>query len=258
MWKVSLLPELKVRNGFPEFHIRFTSRMADVMGFRKYVNIKTGGKFMTGAFHIESRLFRIVDKAVSLVKLNILWILFSIPLVTGGAALCALHVTAVRILKNEEGYIFRDFWNVFRDKLALSLRLWVPLMAAAAALFLDGMFWRNVEGNFAAGMRVMVWVLSGIWIVLVIYIFPLAARMDTTAGVIYRSGILLLFKYLPQSVYLLFITGVFFAAGILWTPVFCVGALAGGALAAVVHGKMLLWIFEKEEALYKIVQLHKK
>ncbi len=38
---------------------------------------------MTGAFRIESRLFRIVDKAVSLIKLNILWILFSIPLFTG-------------------------------------------------------------------------------------------------------------------------------------------------------------------------------
>lgn len=205
---------------------------------------------MTGAFRIESRLFRIVDKAVSLIKLNILWILFSIPLFTGGAALCALHVTAVRIMKNEEGYIFRDFWNVFRDKLALSLKLWTPLMTAAAALFLDCMFWRNVEGNFAAGMRVMVWVLSGIWIVLVIYIFPLAARMNTTAGVIYRSGILLLFKYLPQSAYLLFITGVFFAAGLLWTPVFFAGVLAGGSLTAVIHGKMLLWIFQKEEAFY--------
>ncbi len=106
---------------------------------------------MTGAFRIESRLFRIVDKAVSLIKLNILWILFSIPLFTGGAALCALHIPAVRIMKNEEGYIFRDFWNVFRDKLALSLKLWTPLMTAAA-LFLDCMFWRNVEGNFAAGM----------------------------------------------------------------------------------------------------------
>lgn len=116
--------------------------------------------------------------------------------------------------------------------------------------FLDCMFWRNVEGNFAAGMRVMVWVLSGIWIVLVIYIFPLAARMNTTAGVIYRSGILLLFKYLPQSVYLLLITGVFFAAGLLWTPVFFAGVLAGGSLTAVIHGKMLLWIFQKEEAFY--------
>lgn len=202
---------------------------------------------MEGTFQMESRLFRIVDKAVSLIKLNILWILFSVPLVTGGAALCALHVTAVKILKDEEGYIFRDFWNVFRNKLLPSLKLWIPLLTAAAALLLDYMFWRNVEGNFAAGMRGLVCVLSGMWIVLVIYIFSLAARMNTTAGVTYRNGILLLFKYLPQSVYLLFITGVFLAAELLWTPVFCAGVLVGGSLIAVIHGKILIWIFEKEK-----------
>lgn len=55
-----------------------------------------------------------------------------------------------------------------------------------------------------------------------------------------------MFKYLPQTMYLLFITGLFLAAGLLWTPVFGAGLLAGGSLMAIVHGKMLLWIFEKE------------
>ena len=192
---------------------------------------------MAGGFYFENRLFRIAEKAVNLIKLNILWILFSLPLVTGGAALCALHVTAVRIMKEEEGYVFRDFLAVFRSKLRLSLKLWIPLLAAASVLWLDDMFWRNVEGNFADGMRV---------IVLVVYLFPLAARMETTARLAYRNGILLLFKYLPQSIYLLFITGLFLAAGLLWTPVFCVGVLSGGSLLAAVHGKLLMWIFEKE------------
>lgn len=202
---------------------------------------------MAGAFHFESRLFRAVEKTINLIKLNIIWILCSLPLVTGGAALCALHIMSVKILKDEEGYVFRDFWKVFRSKMRLSLKLWIPLLAAAAVLFLDYMFWRNVEGSFADSMRVLLCVLLGMWIALVIYIFPLAARMDTTAGITYRNGILLLFKYLPQSVYLLFITGVFLVAGILWTPVFCAGALAGGPLLSVIHGKMLMTIFEKEK-----------
>ena len=196
---------------------------------------------------MEGRLFRIVEKAVNLIKLNILWILFSLPLVTGGAALCALHVTAVRIMKDEEGYVFRDFLAVYRSRLRLSLKLWIPLLVAASALWLGDMFWRNVEGSFADSMRVLVCVLTGLWIVLVVYLFPLAARMDTTAGLAYRNGILLLFKYLPQSIYLLFMTGLFAAAGPLWTPGFCVGVLSGGSLLAAVHGKLLMWIFEKEK-----------
>lgn len=196
---------------------------------------------------MDSRLFQIVEKTVNLIKLNIIWVLCSLPLVTAGAALCALHVTAVRILEGEEGYVFRDFWRVYRSKMRLSLKLWLPLLAAAFALGFDYMFWREVEGNLAESMRVLICVLSGMWIVLVIYVFPLAARMETDAGVTCRNGILLLFKYLPQSVYLLFISGVFLAAALLWTPVFAAGVFAGGSLLAAVHGKMLMWIFEKEK-----------
>ena len=201
---------------------------------------------MAGAFHFESRLFRLIEKGISLIKLNIIWILCSIPLVTGGAALCALYVTAVRILRDEEGYVFRDFWRVFTSKLGFSLKLWIPLLAAAAGLIFDYMFWQGVDGGFADGMRVLVCVLAGVWLALVFYLFPLAARMDMPAGTAYRNGILLVFKYLPQTMYLLFITGVFFVAGLLWTPVFGAGMLAGGSLTAMVHGKMLIWIFEKE------------
>lgn len=201
---------------------------------------------MTGAFRMESRLFQIVEKTVNLIKLNIIWVLCSLPLVTAGAALCALHVTAVRILEGEEGYVFRDFWTVYRSKMRLSLKLWLPLLAAAVTLIFDYMFWREVEGNLAEGMRVLICVLSGLWIALVIYVFPLAARMETAAGVTLRNGLLLVLKYLPQSVYLLFITGVFLAAALLWTPVFGAGVFAGGALLALVHGKMLMWIFGKE------------
>ena len=57
-------------------------------------------------FHFDNRIVRVLGQAAAHVKLNILWIVFSLPLVTGGAALCALHITAVKILKNEEGYVF--------------------------------------------------------------------------------------------------------------------------------------------------------
>lgn len=205
---------------------------------------------MEGVFHLDSRLFRIIEKLIAMIKLNILWILFSLPIVTGGAALCALHVTAVRIQKGEEGYVFRDFWKVFINELRGSLKLWLPLLLAAAVIVLDHIFWKNVNGDFAASMRVLVCVLAGIWLVLTIYLFPLAVRMHTPAAVTYRNGILLMFKYLPQSAYLLSVTVIFFAAGLLWTPAYCAGLLAGGSLMAVVHGKMLLWIFEKENIMH--------
>jgi len=201
---------------------------------------------MEGAFRFDGRLFRIAEKAGNLIKLNLIWILFSLPIVTGGAALCALHVTAVRILSNEEGYVFRDFRTVFFDKLKPSIKLWIPLLSGAVVLAFDYMFWQKVDGNLADFIRAFICILFGMWMTWMFYVFPLAARMDTPAGTTLRNGLLLMFKYLPQSMYLLLITGIFLVAGLLWTPVFFVIVFSGGSLMAAVHGKMLLWVFEKE------------
>lgn len=92
----------------------------------------------------------------------------SLPLVTGGAALCALHITAVKILNNEESYIFQDFWAVFKLKLTPSLKLWLPLLLAAFALLFDYRFWQGIDGDFSGMIRVFTCVLFGIWTVLVL------------------------------------------------------------------------------------------
>lgn len=201
---------------------------------------------MENPYRLDSRMAQITDKALCLIKLNILWMVCSLPLVTGGAALCALHITAVKILNNEESYIFQDFWAVFKLKLTPSLKFWLPLLLAAFALLFDYRFWQGIDGDFSGMIRVFTCVLFGIWTVLVFYVFPLAARMDVPAKTTYRNGILLMFKYLPQSIYLLFLTAIFLTAGLLWTPVFYIMVLSGGSLLAAIHGKMLLWIFEKE------------
>lgn len=39
---------------------------------------------MEGMFYFDGRLFRIVEKVINLIKLNVLFVVFSLPLVTGG------------------------------------------------------------------------------------------------------------------------------------------------------------------------------
>ena len=60
---------------------------------------------MEGVFRADSKLYQIVEKIVNLVKLNMIWILFCIPIVTIGAANAALHEIALQILNGEEGNI---------------------------------------------------------------------------------------------------------------------------------------------------------
>lgn len=198
-------------------------------------------------FRFDSKLYQFVGKAVCLVKLHFLWLLFSLPLITMGAANCALHDTAVKILKNREGYIFQNFWSVFRETWKRTLGLWLAFLGTGAGLWLDFWFWRGLEGDFARGMGVIVGALGLCWLFLALYAFPLASRMKTDFRTTLRNAGLLAFKYLPRTLYMSLWAGIFWIAGRLWAPALFVELTAGMGLLAMIQGRVLCGIFEKEQ-----------
>lgn len=201
---------------------------------------------MKGAFRFDSKFYEIIEKVVSIVKLNVMWILFSVPVITMGAASCALHDTAEKIAKKEEGYICRNFLAVFKRKWKQTFMLWMLLLLAGAGLLIDFLFWRKVEGTLAEVMTGVLLMLMIVWIFLVTYAFPLAARVENNTKAMLRTALLLSVKYLPQSCYMLLWMGIFLAAGWLWTPVLFIEIMAGSAMMAIIQEKVLSKIFEQE------------
>lgn len=201
---------------------------------------------MRDAFSLDSKLYRAVDKTVSLVKLGLLWALFSIPVVTAGAAGCALYGTAVRIMADEEGYILQDFLKIFFGKWKQALRIWPVLLAAGIGLCLDLFFWLQQEGTIPEMMIGAIIMLILFWAMLVPYALALTVRLEAPARAILRSAALLAVKHLPKSLYMLLWTGIFLISGWLWTPVLFIELLAGAPLLAMIHGRVLEKILDGE------------
>lgn len=63
------------------------------------------GKF----FDIDSPLMQFLNKVADLMLLNLLTLICCIPLITAGAALTAAHYVVLKMRRNEEGYIAKDF-----------------------------------------------------------------------------------------------------------------------------------------------------
>ena len=66
-------------------------QMEDVMGF----------------FSIDGKFFRALTKAGDFFILGILAIIFSIPVVTIGPTLTAVYYVALKLVRDEEGYVLR-------------------------------------------------------------------------------------------------------------------------------------------------------
>ena len=70
---------------------------------------------MGGLFSADGKLAQVLGKAAELVILNVLWIVCSIPVVTAGAAAAAFYTVALKMIKNEESYVFRSFFQAFKE-----------------------------------------------------------------------------------------------------------------------------------------------
>lgn len=188
-----------------------------------------------------------MEKVISLVKLNLMWILFSIPIVTIGAANCALHEVAAQIASNQEGYVCRTFLSVFKRKFRQATILWIPMLLVGIGIVLDYLFWNQGQGTVVSVMEGLTLALGILYLFITVYIYPLADRMDTSMKITLRNAALLAIKYLPQTLYqllwlfILWIVGQIWAVGLLFT------FLAGVACVAVLHAKVLEKIFIKEQ-----------
>lgn len=75
---------------------------------------------------------QIFYKATECMLLSILWVVTSLPVITIGASTTALYYAVVKVIRNNEGYGWGEFWNGFRTNFKQATIIWL-----VALLFLE-------------------------------------------------------------------------------------------------------------------------
>lgn len=98
-------------------------------------------------FSVESSFYRFLMKFLDVLKLNFMWILFSLPVVTVGASTVAAMSVALKMVDDEEGYIGRSFLKAFKENWKQGTILWVITVIACYAVYLDFQLFEAVPEN---------------------------------------------------------------------------------------------------------------
>lgn len=157
---------------------------------------------MGNFFSIDSKFFHFMTKVADCMILSVLWLLFSFPVVTAGAATVALYFSVVKILREEEGTIWRSFWGSFKTNFKQATIISVPALLA-------GSFWVQVLEAMAVNhqggepLYLVALVLLGITIMWLHYILSYLARFTDTIRVTLRNTFLICLGNLPNSLLML-------------------------------------------------------
>ena len=191
-------------------------------------------------FDINGPLYQFLSTFMNVLKVNVLLILFSLPIITIGPAITAAFTVCLKMTDDTEGDVGRRFVKAFKDNLKQGIPMGLLFLFCCYVVYLDFEINRVLpEGSWAL-------IIFGILACFVfgmsfIYAFPLLARYENTIMNTLRNSANIARRYFGKTILLVFIilvevllfsfssTTVFF--GILIGPTCIIFTISGFAMS---------------------------
>jgi len=189
----------------------------------------------------DNAVMRGLGRLCDFMILNLLWVIFSIPLFTIGASTTALYTVMLKIVKNEEGYIFKGFLVAFKDNFKQATLLWLPLSAVGIILIINFQLVQQFESNVIQTAFFIIFTIMSILLVFVLmYIFPLIARYENTFKQSIQNALLISIARLPYTILMLLVGAVAFLGTWIHPPLaIFIWMIAGVSLVAWINSAIL-------------------
>lgn len=162
---------------------------------------------MAGFFSTDSKLYRFMSKLTDLVKLNILWLVFSIPVVTLGISTIAAYTVALKMAEGEEGYIGRDFLKAFKDNRKQGIPMSFITVLCLWVVYLDFQIYRAAEENAFVFLIIGI-ITAYVFVFSFLYVYPLLARYENTIVNSLKNSFRISMKYFLRSLLLVVLSAV--------------------------------------------------
>ena len=138
-----------------------------------------------------SPLISVLDTLGSLFTLNLLFLLFSLPVVTIGASVTAMYTVTLRMIDKREGKVFAGFWGAFKKNFKKATIIWMLILLALVSLFGMLLYTNTYEGPLATFYTIFMGIGIVALAVTLPYLFPLLARFENTVFGTIKNAFLL-------------------------------------------------------------------
>ena len=131
-------------------------------------------------FSQESRVSVVMRTLWDLMKLNLLTLLCSLPLLTVGAAFTAMHAVLISLVRGEEAYIARDYFSALRENLGGATVLWLVKLAFVLPMGAQLLLLEEGERMMPTPVTWLVFIAGFAVLLLLAFALPLQAHFRNT------------------------------------------------------------------------------
>lgn len=206
---------------------------------------------MNNLFNLDNPVMQFLSRIFDLVVLNIIFLVFCIPVVTIGASLSGLYYVSLKLVRGEEPYIWRNFFKGFRQNFRQGTLIWILILLTAVLLRMDFQIINSRDTVLFAVMRVLLWVISGILLCIFLYIFPVISHFVCSTKQAFKNAALMIIGFLPYTSVMLVICGIILylctVSAKTFSLVIAVGGLCGYSVIAFIFCIFFDRIFRRYE-----------
>lgn len=158
-------------------------------------------------FSVDGALYKFISRFWDMIKLNFLWLLFSLPIVTMGAATVAVYSVTLKMVDESEGYVARQFVKAFKENWKQGIPLGLIALFCSYVVYLDFEMFNKIEGNPTI-LLVFGIISAFVFGMALIYAFPLSARYENTLIGTLKNSVNIATRYLLRTLALVFVLAV--------------------------------------------------
>lgn len=190
-------------------------------------------------FDLDSPVMNFLNKMADLIGLNLLAAICCIPIFTIGASMTALHYVALKIVRNEEGYIVKGFFKSFKENFKQATIIWLILLAVMFILLGDLIIFIYSGINFPSWLKIVLLVAAILIVFATMHVFPLQSRFENSVKNTYKNSLLMGILAFPKTI-LMMVCWVIPVAIAIFLPqlmpvVFCFGISGPAVLCAMLY-----------------------
>lgn len=199
-------------------------------------------------FSTDSGLYKFISRLWDVLKLNFLWLICSLPIVTIGASTIAAYTITLQMIEDKEGYVGRSFFKAFKANFKQGMIIGPITVLFAVALY----FYYQIM-SFSSFVFVLGVFATFLIFIALIYTYPLLARYDNTVLKTVKNSMKISLRYFPRTLLVALVIAVEIVVFIFNYITMIVGAFIGPICIFMTVSALELKTFRKIEAMGGVV-----
>lgn len=151
-------------------------------------------------FNLDSPLMSGLSKMADLIWLNILAFICCIPIFTIGATLTALNYVALKIVRNEEGYVTKSFFKSFKQNFKQATIIWLIMLLVVVIIVVDILIFSYSNIVFPSWIKVALIAIGILAFFATMHVFPVLARFENTIANTFKNSFYIGILSLPKTI----------------------------------------------------------